>query len=538
MRMAIRSLGGVCLALLSVVALTVAWTTTMAVQLAATALIMGGTQNSLGSPETPISYINPYLSNAVNRFINPASEAPTGTGGSPIPGVGADDDQYAVITPEQFFPATGSMTFDASVMTGLANLARCVRGSADCKYNDNPEINPGPPAGPPVAGDEFDIFGYSQSAVIASLLKKDMIQNPEKYPDVGPGDASFFLLANPMRPNGGILARGPLGLTIPILGVTFYGATPTNSCQTGECYQTVDVAAQYDGMGGDAAVSLLNPLALLNATLGIYYLHGNMQNGNFSDAQYQGSYGDTDYYLVPTRRLPLLMPFESFVPSPILTFLDAPLRVLVEGGYAHDINPGIAVSVGLLPFRDPIKTLINFVVAIPTGLDDAIAEATGNPGFRPLGTKPVTSPFGVGGPELPAPPAAADDADLLSHNGDDAREENVDEKITEGDTVEELADDEPPTGDVAEEDETDGKATEKLDLTVPGIVKHFESRFGRPLVRGPIKFDSQDDSTTPSPAKPGGDGDGDGDGGDETSTHTKTSEPDSTPSDAGGEAAA
>jgi len=535
--MAIRSLGAMCLALLSVVALVVAWTTTMAVQLAATALIMGGTQNSLGSPETPIEYINPYLSNAVNRFINPASEAPTGTGGTPIPRVNEDDDRYAVITPEQFFPATGSMTFDTSVMTGLANLSRCVRGSADCKYNDNPEVNPGPPAGPPVAGDEFDIFGYSQSAVIASLLKKDMIKNPSKYPDVGPGDVSFFLLANPMRPNGGILARGPLGLTIPIIGITFYGATPTNSCQTGECYQTVDVAAQYDGLGGDAAVSLLNPLAFLNATLGIYYLHGNMQNGNFSDAQYQGSYGDTDYYIVPTRRLPLLMPFESFVPSPILTFFDAPLRVLVEGGYARDINPGVVVPVGLLPFRDPIKTLINFVIAIPTGLDDAIAEATGDPGFRPFGTKPVTSPFGVGGPELPAPPTA-DEADLLSES--DARENDVDDQITDG-SDEEITDGEPPVGVDADEGQSEDKVTEKLDLSVPGIVKHLESRFGKPLLRGPIKFDSQDDSKTPPPAKPG-DGDDEGVGGTDTQTDTTTgtdtTKPDSAPGDAGGEAAA
>jgi hypothetical protein len=529
-----------CLALLGVVVLVVAWTTTMAVQLAATALIMGGTQNSLGSPETPIEYINPYLSNAVDRFINPASEVPTGTGGTPIPGVGEDDDRYAIITPEQFFPATGSMTFDVSVMTGLANLSRCVRGSADCKYNDNPEINPGPPAGPPVAGDEFDIFGYSQSAVIASLLKKDMIQNPSKYPDVGPGDVSFFLLANPMRPNGGFLSRGPLGLTIPIIGVTFYGATPTNSCQTGECYQTVDVAAQYDGLGGDAAASLLNPFALLNATLGIYYLHGNMQNGNFSDAQYQGSHGDTDYYIVPTRRLPLLMPFESFVPSPILTALDAPLRVLVEGGYARDVNPGVVVQVGLLPFRDPISTLINFVIAIPTGLDDAIAEATGDPAFRPFGTKPVTSPFGVGGPELPAPPTD-EDADLLSDN---AAEGNSNDEITGGGTGDEPTEEQINAGEGAEEDGTEkpgDKVTEKLDLTMPGIVKHLESRFGKPLIRGPIKFDSQDDTKNPPAANPAdgvGSADSDGDGTGVGETNTDTNEPDSTQGDAGGEAAA
>jgi hypothetical protein len=517
MRMIIRSLGSMCLALLSVVALAVAWTATTVVQLAATALIMGGTQHPLSSPEDPVDYINSYLSNAVNQFIDPASEAPTGTGGDPISGVGAGDDRYAVITPEQFFPVAGSMTFDSSVYTGLANVSRCVRGSTDCKYNTNPAVDA--PPNTPVAGDEFVLFSYSQSSVIASLLKKDMIANPEKYPDVGPGDVSFFLLSNPMRPNGGFLSRGPTGLTIPILGVTFHGATPTNSCQTGECYQTVDVVRQYDGLGGDAAVSLLNPLAVINATMGFLLLHGDMQYSDFDDARYQGSYGDTDYYIVPTRRLPILMPFGAVVPSPILTALDAPLRVLIEDGYARDVNPGVATKVGLLPFRNPINTLINFLVAIPTGLDDAIAEGTGNPGLRPFGTRPVTSPFGVGGPELPAPPDE-EDADLLrSRTDDDAdtEEGGTQQDITEGDLGEGTEED-----DTEETEEPEEKVTEKLELTVPGVIKHLETRLGRPLVRGPIKSGPKDETTPPSLGEPDNDDDGE----------TATSEPDSTPSEA------
>ena len=204
----------------------------------------------------------------------------------------------------------------------------------------------------PSAGDEFVIFGYSQSAVIASLLKQDLIDNPIEDPDVAPSDLYFFLLSNPMRPNGGFLSRGPKGLTIPILGVTFYGATPTDSCETGNCYETVDVAAQYDGLGGDAAVGLTNVLAVVNAVMGYLLLHGDMENASFDDALYQGSHGDTDYYIVPTRRLPILMPFEGFIPSPILTALDAPLRAAIEGAYARDVNPGIATKVGLLPFLE------------------------------------------------------------------------------------------------------------------------------------------------------------------------------------------
>ncbi len=266
---------------------------------------------------------------------------------------------------------------------------------ADDPADPNPAIPPGP---------DFTVFGYSQSAVVASLVKKDLIAN---RPADGT-DVSFFLLANPMRPNGGVLARGPEGLTIPIIGITFYGATPTNSCETGECYETVDTAAQYDGLGGDAPASITNLLAIANAALGYYYLHGDLQNGEFDDAQYQGSHGDTDYYIVPARRLPLLMPFESFVPSPILTLLEAPLKAAIEAGYARDVNPGVATKVGLLPFRDPVAAIVNIIKAIPVGIDDAIAEASADPQNRPLGTAPVTSPFGVGGPELPEPPVADD----------------------------------------------------------------------------------------------------------------------------------
>ena len=39
----------------------------------------------------------------------------------------------------------------------------------------------------------------------------------------------------PMRPNGGILGRGFEGLTIPIIGITFYGPTE-NSCPTGSVF--------------------------------------------------------------------------------------------------------------------------------------------------------------------------------------------------------------------------------------------------------------------------------------------------------------
>ncbi len=261
--------------------------------------------------------------------------------------------------------------------------------------------------------------------------------------------------------------------------MTFYGATPTNSCETGSCYETVDVAAQYDGLGGDAAVGLTNVLAVVNAVMGYVLLHGNMQNASFDDALYQGSYGDTDYYLVPTPRLPILMPFEGLIPSPILTALDAPLRAAIEGAYARDVNPGIVTKVGLLPFRHPVQAILNIIKAIPTGIDDAIAEATGDPTNRPLGTDPVTSPFGVGGPELPDPPSTEDDAALVmsARIGDDSVEPTgLDEdetepggSATEGNNVQtrqrHATEEEATEEDVTEKDATEEDVTEPKTAT-------------------------------------------------------------------------
>ncbi|MFV9633131.1 PE-PPE domain-containing protein [Mycobacterium neumannii] len=402
----LRSLGAMVLAVVAAIAVAVAWTTATAVQLAASALIMGGTEHPLTSPPDNPAYISDYLRNAVNGFINAASG--TETTSPDVPPIDeVDGDVYAVVYPAAFFPVFGSKTFDASVTEGVESLEGCVRGNSDCVYNEDASYefdSEEPTAAAPSAYEDYVILGYSQSAVVASLVKRELIADPRdpEDPEGAAPETSFFLLANPMRPNGGILARGPEGLTIPIIGITFYGATPTDSCDQGPCMPTVDAAAQYDLLGGDAPASLTNVLAIANSLASYYYLHGDLQNENFDDAVYQGSYGDTDYYLYPAERLPILMPFEAFVPSPVLTALDAPLRVLIEGAYARDVNPGVATKVGLLPFRNPITTAINLVKSIPTGLDDAIEEVSGD---RPLGTEETTSPFGVGGPELPTHPA-------------------------------------------------------------------------------------------------------------------------------------
>ena len=86
-----------------------------------------------------------------------------------------------------------------------------------------------------------------------------------------------MLIANPNRPNGGILERFK-GVYVPVLGVTGSGATPTDTQ-----YQTVDISRQYDGWS-DFPTNPLNVVADLNAGMGILYLHGGYGSVGMSDA--------------------------------------------------------------------------------------------------------------------------------------------------------------------------------------------------------------------------------------------------------------
>ena len=72
-----------------------------------------------------------------------------------------------------------------------------------------------------------------------------------------------------------------------------------------------------------------------------------------------------------------------------------------------------------------MKTGINFIIAIPTGLDDGAQEAAN---IRPFGTAPIDqrSPYGVGGPPVNAGSFDSTGAPLSTapHRGD-ARAEHA-----------------------------------------------------------------------------------------------------------------
>jgi len=330
--------------------------------LAAQSLVLKGT--NIGGVPTDAEYLG-FVGSVVNGVLPESSSGPF-----------EPDD--LVDYPASFWPVSkgglGDPTWNASVRTGKNNLTTAVAAS----------------------GDDVLIFGYSQGAVVASQFKATA-PDPEH-------EITYVLLANPNRPNGGFLERFT-GITIPILDVTASGATPP------EGGITHDIALQYDGWS-DFPRFPAHLLSTINAIAGTIFLHG------FANQEAQIDVddlvdptktdivedGETTYYTVATKRLPILIALEAFVPSPILTALDAPLRVMVEWGYDRSISPGTPESLALFGIGNPIQDVVNLLKAIPTGIDDGLAEAAGDPEFRPLGTTPAGM-YGVGGRELPTEPS-------------------------------------------------------------------------------------------------------------------------------------
>lgn len=355
--------------------------TSPAVELTATALIMGGTGQTLSIPPATEQYIRNFVVDRNREYIAPTGLCVGGDAGCTL---------VAVYGPNELAPFTGigGMTFDQSVAAGAANLDACIRG-AMCILTAAPFTDTNTAR---LSDTSYVVSGGSQGAIIAGREKAGLIAHPAEGETV-----SFVINSNPSRPNGGMFTRFPGG-AMEAIGITFTPPTPTDSPREAPMF-TVDIARQYDGWD-DFPLNPLNLLATANAALGTIYLHA---QDIYADgpAKLQGYFQDTTYYLTPTAVLPLLQPLAEvpLIGMPMVKLLDAPLRVLIETGYDRTINPGQPSPAQYLYVPNPIDTAVNFAVAIPTGWDDAIAYVTDNPKNRPFNTS-VPGPYGVGGPPV------------------------------------------------------------------------------------------------------------------------------------------
>jgi hypothetical protein len=347
MRLVVRSAGMALFVMLAAVLLALTSTMTSVITLVAatnTLYIVKGTNGVFST--IPDSQYPAFA----NRYLGPACPSPCPPpDGHPWSAKKPTGTPVLVDYPASFFPVTPpsyifSPTFDQSVAKGVSNLEA---------------------QQPPSAVQTGNVFwGYSQGAVVVTQYKRDYnaAYPPGTTPPAATDVPTFVLVANPNRPNGGILERFN-GAYIPILGVTANGATPTTTAGAAPGQvTTIDVARQYDGWA-DFPTYPLNVVSTANAIMGIYYLHGNYNTVDLSTATYQGQYGDTKYYLIPTQTLPLLMPlqqigaavpFGSLVTNPLVAALDPPLRAIVELGYNRTTSPGVPTPAGLFPTVNPV----------------------------------------------------------------------------------------------------------------------------------------------------------------------------------------
>lgn len=283
---------------------------------ASEALIMHGT-DELVTPE--------WVASASSDFITPT----TGTSYTAVPVAPYDKVKL------QLWPFTGitSLTYSDSAQRGSEILSDQIHALAEKNARD------GSPADPIV------VLGYSQSSQISSIVKQELQDEVDNGAELPP--VTFVLLANPLRPNGGLYSRfnGVSPLATPW--------TPIVSSPTDTQFETHDIARQYDFFA-DFPTYPLNPFATANAVLGLMNHSFEPVSLDPNSPKYDPDtvvqkYGDTTYYLIPSKELPLLAPVRAVGLDPVADAVEPTLRVLVELGYDRETPYGVHTTVGLAP---------------------------------------------------------------------------------------------------------------------------------------------------------------------------------------------
>jgi hypothetical protein len=275
-------------------------------------------------------------------------------------------------TPAEFWPITGldDLPFDQSITTGLQLLTAELEAQIAAAATE------------PVV-----FFGNSQSATLLTLAKGTLA-------DLAPADKSrliFVLLANPNRPNGGLLGRAA-PTSVPNSGVSAAVATPID---TG--IPTIDITFQYDAVA-DYPAYPSNFLSVLNTLAGARIHSGSTTTLNgyteaeltaaISDPANRQIYGDTMYITIPAKSLPLVDLLRTFgaenrlsnFTTPIADLIEPTMRLLVELGYDRT-SYGQAQPFGPLPANNQLQLDALTTAAASAGLDAVIsALKQGAPG--------------------------------------------------------------------------------------------------------------------------------------------------------------
>ncbi|WP_328350163.1 PE-PPE domain-containing protein [Mycobacterium sp. NBC_00419] len=260
---------------------------------ASTVLWVGGTSGSLGSVLNQIFTLEASL----------------------LGGAYAGDTITTVNYPAAIWPVTGVLdpTLGISVAAGVSNVETVLAGLTTA------------------ATDSMVLIGTSQGAMVIQQVAADLNADLSI-----PSDTTFILIADP---NFGLFAHNG-GAYVPIFDYTPVALPETR-------FNVVVVINQYDGFA-DPITQPWNMLTVLNAVMGIYYVHAvahatdlsKVPAENITTTPPNSLGGTTTTYFVPTDFLPLTMPLRQLgVPKDIVDGIDAQLRPIIDQGYAPVVRP-------------------------------------------------------------------------------------------------------------------------------------------------------------------------------------------------------
>ncbi|WP_343708746.1 PE-PPE domain-containing protein [Mycobacterium sp.] len=198
------------------------------------------------------------------------------------------------------------------------------------------------------AQDPVVVFGYSQSASIASEVMRELAGQ-----GVPSGDVHFVLIGDPDNPNGG---------SEIVTSHLYPEYLQANVATPNDLYPTDVYTHEYDGVA-DFPKYPIDLLSDLNASLGFIYEHGTylaLTPEQISSAiQLPTSAADTmvNYYIIPSDSLPLLDPLRliPIIGQPLYDLLEPDTRILVNLGYGSidqgwaSGNADVVSTSGLFP---------------------------------------------------------------------------------------------------------------------------------------------------------------------------------------------
>jgi hypothetical protein len=273
--------------------------------------------------------------------------------------------------PENFYPVSTvkQITFTQSVDVGLQVLDPAIQQQL-------------------AQGNTVNVFGYSQGAVVASLEMAKL--QAEGVPGGPNSPVSFTIIGDPMNPNGGFYERF-VGLQLPSLGQTFYGATPSNA------YPTKITTIEYDSFADfpQYPLNILSDLNVIESTNHFYYHTLTPQQLNSAVQLPTSGPTTTTYFMYPATSLPLLNPFRGIpiIGNPMADLLQPDMTYLVNLGYGDprygwSTGPAnVPTPAGLFPPLSSFQMLPGLLAGgAQQGFHDFVGDFTGT------GPNPVTLP--------------------------------------------------------------------------------------------------------------------------------------------------